>query len=236
MSLIMMMGSSFQRSAFMARLDGNDGFLRNGGFTGASNNKTATLHVIIDRNTMNMAVNRPVLLHGSTFSVYLNRVTATYLQVEVQGFNASGAIILHATSANYNWGGGDPLRLHVCIDMANTSNRFIKIDDMTLSVEWSIYTNQALNHAGTGTVRPFFVSGVGLVGDVYNLWYANQYEPDSTKFFVGGKAADFGSDGSLVTGTPPLIFINGFEHLENRGTGGAFTTVGTITQGADAPI
>lgn len=52
-----------------------------------------------------------------------------------------------------------------------------------------------------------------------------------------GKPVDLGSDGSLPTGTKPLIFLKGHTVIwhVNRGSGGGFTETGALTPAASSP-
>lgn len=108
--------------------------------------------------------------------------------------------------------------------------------------------------AVTGSITTSFFNGLALwvgsdgthalVGDMADLWIAPGVSlltagdiPLATrrKFVdAGGKPVSLGSDGSLPTGTVPAVFLsassgNAASFATNRGTGGAFTTTGTLT-------
>ena len=60
-----------------------------------------------------------------------------------------------------------------------------------------------------------------------------EYLDDPTKFASGGKPISLDADGSLPTGTAPIIYLkNPYDTFgTNSGTGGNFTVTGALTQG-----
>lgn len=80
--------------------------------------------------------------------------------------------------------------------------------------------------------------------DVANPWFApGQFIDFSVlgnrrKFVDGsGKPVDLGTDGSIPTGTAPAIFFSGnaSSFAINKGTGGAFTLTGALTNASSSP-
>ncbi|PWJ93532.1 hypothetical protein C8D77_101211 [Mesorhizobium loti] len=81
-------------------------------------------------------------------------------------------------------------------------------------------------------------------GDVVDFYFApGQYldltDPAKIAKFVeaDGKPVFLGSDGSIPTGTAPAIFFSGdaSSFATNKGTGGAFTPTGSLTNASTSP-
>jgi hypothetical protein len=90
--------------------------------------------------------------------------------------------------------------------------------------------------------------GNNLTGDLADLWIAPGVSlldgsgdiATSTRrklIDASGKPVDLGSDGSIPTGTAPSVFLSGnaSSFSTNKGTGGAFTTTGTLTDATSSP-
>lgn len=89
--------------------------------------------------------------------------------------------------------------------------------------------------------------GDGLTGDVADFWLATGQslltgadiaQATRRKFIsAAGKPVYLGADGSTPTGVAPPIFLsgNGTDFRTNRGTGGAFTLTGTLTNASTSP-
>lgn len=94
---------------------------------------------------------------------------------------------------------------------------------------------------------PFFIGTDDqspLTGNVADFWFApGQFidfsiEANRRKFIgADGKPVDLGSDGSAPTGAAPTIFLSGDDagFATNRGTGGAFTLTGALTNASTSP-
>lgn len=86
-----------------------------------------------------------------------------------------------------------------------------------------------------------------LLGDMADFWLMPGINlmsggaiPEATrrKFIsAAGKPVHLGEDGMRPTGTAPVVFMSGnaSQFATNRGTGGAFTTSGTLTNAATSP-
>lgn len=87
-----------------------------------------------------------------------------------------------------------------------------------------------------------------ITADVSEFWFAVGQSltdgggtiPQATrrKFIsASGKPVDLGADGSTPTGTAPTIFFSGNSSgfATNKGTGGAFTLTGSLTNAATSP-
>lgn len=134
----------------------------------------------------------------------------------------------------------------VSFDTTDTLKRHVYIDGVAQSdTGWTTYTSGNINHGLTG--GDIYISGrIGItkfVGDLYQLYYNGAEYVDVSvsgnrqKFYNSGKVA-MGDDGSIPTGTAPLLFLHARSAGSwgtNRGTGGSFTEVGTITKAASVP-
>jgi hypothetical protein len=80
-------------------------------------------------------------------------------------------------------------------------------------------------------------------GDMAEMYLTNEYldisvEANRRKFIdASGKPVDLGADGSLPTGTAPLVYFSGDTnswHI-NKGSGGGFTETGALTDASSSP-
>jgi hypothetical protein len=80
-----------------------------------------------------------------------------------------------------------------------------------------------------------------LDADIADFYMTNELVTDITKFAVNGKPVDLGSDGSLPSGTSPVVFLhvdvgetaNNF--LTNAGTGGNYVVGGALATASSSP-
>lgn len=87
-------------------------------------------------------------------------------------------------------------------------------------------------------------NGTALVnGEFGQLYFAEEFLDISTaanlaKFYDNGNPVDLGSNGSIPTGTQPLIFLDKplANWQDNLGSGGNFTEVGELTAGTDVVV
>lgn len=129
-------------------------------------------------------------------------------------------------------------------DTANSANNRIYIDDVNQSI--SYFSGTPL----PGTIdftRPghYFSSNSALYdGGLAEFWWQPNLfldldvEANRRKFITAnGNPVFLGSDGSLPTGTSPMIFLSGdtASWHTNKGTGGGFTESGALTDFATSP-
>tara|TARA_R100001244_G_scaffold56847_2_gene48381 strand:- start:98 stop:844 length:747 start_codon:yes stop_codon:yes gene_type:complete len=80
-----------------------------------------------------------------------------------------------------------------------------------------------------------------LDGDIADFYMTNELVTDITKFAVDGKPVNLGADGSLPSGTSPVVFLhvdvgetaNNF--LTNAGTGGNYVVGGALATASTSP-
>ena len=80
-----------------------------------------------------------------------------------------------------------------------------------------------------------------LAADIADFYMTNELVTDITNFAVNGKPVDLGSDGSLPSGTSPVVFLhvdvgetaNNF--LTNAGTGGDYVVGGALATASSSP-
>lgn len=170
--------------------------------------------------------------HNGTTSRFSIRFTNTVLLIV--GANTSGTTIFQASKTL------PPLDglwhcVQLAIDMNSTSNRVISIDEDTTGVTWTTYTNQNL-HLNTGA----FYIGANVTSNRFNgclseIWLNDEYEPTVSKFCTGGKPIFLGADGSLPTGNQPVLYMPDGNPADNKGTGGNFSTNGTLDVSSTSP-
>jgi len=115
------------------------------------------------------------------------------------------------------------------------------MNDVRISNGFEFANNATLDMAGSGWTLAQ-VSFAGCLSEVYfapNQFLDISVEANRRKFISADfKPVDLGSDGSLPTGTAPILYLrqNGSNKLVNSGTGGNFdSVVGTVTNCASSP-
>jgi hypothetical protein len=225
-----------------AEFNGTNQYLRKtGALTGATDGKVFSfacafyMDSITDNNDM-------IMIGTGTGNLRLFVRYTNGGRIECFGFNSAGTTILRFDE------GGSPMPLSlgawhtilISIDLTNSSNRYMYVDDTLTTPTWDNYTNDNLEFSTTDNTdigqdssnTNFFDGKIGF------LWFNTEYidfsqESNRLKFFDAfGYPVDMGADGSLVTGTAPLIYMNeGFHLGTNLGTGGNFTPNNAPTDG-----
>ena len=121
---------------------------------------------------------------------------------------------------------------------ANASNAYIYFNGTSLSLTTSLGSNINLDLANWGIGRRDDNGTLYLDGNIGFLYFNNSYidfsqEANRLKFFDAfNNPVDVGADGSVPTGSQPLIYMNeGFHLGTNLGSGGNFTPQNTPTDG-----
>ena len=238
-------------SAFFANtvnFDGtNDWMERGAGLTGAADSKTgifscwvkrgadgATHQMLVQQEVASTARQGFAIDSSGVFKALLYNASATALIVQAK---STGTILVaggwtHILAA---WDLAIP-RFDVYIGDAEDA------DIVTLNDDIINYTRA---EAGIGHVwlssTPGNFKFNGCMADLYfqdGEFLDFTVEANRRKFISAtGKPIDLGADGSMPTGTKPLIFQSGdtVDWHTNLGSGGGFTEVGALTDCADGP-
>jgi hypothetical protein len=223
---------------------GNDYLNRGTTLTGAFNTKVLSMSFWI----------RPADLSQSCFVMGINTgsgqadnrfprlLTNGTFQIQLE--SSGGVACLSATTATAlsinTW-----YHILISVDLANSSNRAIYINGVLDSTTWSTYINAEADL----TVNDWFIAtdaagGNRLSASLSDLWFniggAWLDITNSTnreKFILAGKPVNLGGNGSLPTGSSPIVFLSGNSSTfaTNKGTGEGFTTTGTIINSPTSP-
>lgn len=164
---------------------------------------------------------------------WIQKTTAN--KIRVVGRNAAGATILDLLSDSTLTAASGWTHLYVCIDLVDIAKRKIYFNGSSISLTVSTYINDTIDFtAGVGggnNIGALVSAAWKLNGCLSEVWWTNTYLDDTTKFASGGKPISLGADGSLPTGTQPIIYLKDssatFEN--NSGSGGDFTINGAFT-------
>lgn len=166
-------------------------------------------------------------------------------KIRLQGVNTVPATAIFATSGTA-LSSGAWTHVLFSFDLSDTGKRDIYINGVDSSPSWTTYDNSALDVAvpdhrvGANAAG----SGSSLNADISELWVAYGVYIDFSvaanraKFRnSGGKPVNLGTDGSLPTGTAPILFFSSATDAwhTNKGTGGGFTENGTLTTASTSP-
>jgi hypothetical protein len=134
------------------------------------------------------------------------------------------------------WDDGDTHHFIYSWDMSVPSSHCYVdgTDDLTANTE----TDIAITYTGTGwALGDVFGGGAKLAWEISEFYWAQEYidlseAANRAKFrSSSGKPVYLGSDGSIPTGTAPIIYLPDGDATNNQGTGGNFTeTDGTAVR------
>jgi hypothetical protein len=170
---------------------------------------------------------------GDKFTIYQDAQV-----ISIRGANAAGSTILSQDVAAFfsdtNWH-----NVLLSFDMADTGKFDLYKDGALIAGSATTHTNDSVKFTTTGVGISADPTGSGKFdGKIGFLYFTTEYidfsqEANRLLFFDAfGFPVDIGADGSLPTGTPPLIYMNNDFHLgTNLGTGGDFTPQNTPTDG-----
>ena len=171
---------------------------------------------------------------------------------------ASGTLTIQAARSNgttiLQAGIGGKLTLNtwhhilVSLDLSNSSNRNVYIDDVSAAMAWNTYSNANIAYAQSEfTLFDLTGNNRWYDGDVAEMYINNtdyidlSTEANRRKFITSdGKPVDLGSDGSTPTGTQPIIYLSGVASTWNAGTNagswGDFTMTGAVADSGNEPV
>ena len=232
-----------------AKFDGtNDYMLRGADLTGIADGKSGILSFWYRVDGGDGTARWPMSNSASVFSGIQIRHHSDN-KIIVSGNNAAGTSILvmstSAITASATW-------LHILSswDLATgVLNLYVTdVSDKTVVTN----TNDTIDYAAAAALNWSIGSNAGgtnkINGCLAEFYFApNQYldfsDVNNRRKFIsaGGKPVHLGVDGSLPTGTAPIIY----QHLDNgeavanfatnRGTGGNFTITGTLDTASTSP-
>lgn len=235
-----------------ADFDGtNDYMTRGAGLTDAANSKSFIVSLFFRLDGGDGALQ---YLFGSTVTLGLNVVTFAVGRtsgnvIQVYGENAAGAGILDIDSGANTYTAGATWHHLLCsCDMANSAGSFLYIDDTSVRNDVT-FTDDTLDF----TSGDWITGANGAGGNKFNgclaeVYFASGQYLDISQFLnrrkfatSGGRPVYIGTDGSLATGTAPIVYHhlgNGeavADFATNRGTGGDFSITGTLETGSTSP-
>ena len=242
----MRMGGLPAYIANAADFDGtNDYMLRGAGFTGAADSSTGIFSCWI-RLDGGDGANRGILLNALQ-SVIIRRDSTNKIFIAV--YNTAGTASLDVYSAtNYT---ASTTWLNILCSWSTNFTAGNKIMNFYVnSVDDKGVSNDAngaftVDYTDTnwcvGTTNIF--GGEKFNGCMSEIYFApGQYldftnSANRAKFISGGKPVDLGTDGSIPTGTAPILYLRevAASFNTNSGTGGNMTITGTLDIASTSP-
>jgi len=235
---------------FYVAFDGtNDYFSKTGALAGVSNTKQCVISLPFKVTSFAALSNYVFSIPGGTGSAGLFFYFTSAGRLFVDGYNTLNVLILRMTIDGFAI--NTAYHLLMSFDLSSAALRSAYLADTDASATWSTYTNDTLDVTGDGLTTNYLGGfqptggGVGLFyGQLFRPYVAlSQYtdfslEANRRKFInSSGKVVNGGYDGSGYLGTQPTMFYDGSPNdFNNRGSGGAFTLTGTLTQGDAAPV
>ena len=203
----------------------NDYFNRGAPLTGLVDGKTGTLSFLM----------RPTATNGSKF-IFTSTAESVFVRtvgdaLDIKLFTGSTTLLqMFATQVITV---GKLVHIFASWDLGNNkANIYIDGVDKTTIAVGPINNNidyvKDNWHVGNRVLIPTsFMEGV-----LGQFWFSSEYVDPATdinKFYINGPV-DLGGDGSLPTGTQPIIFLNNSPATwgNNLGSGGNFSAVGSV--------
>jgi len=233
-------------SGFRAKavtFDGSNDYVSRAGVSGASAGSAATLSFWVKWANDDTFQSILFLAQSGDITFYVRRDEFNY--IDVYGENSGGTVLIRIRCAadtskvSHGW-------QHVLVSFQLNSDAKIYINDTNATflvpVNSSGSVDFSTNEAVVGASQPASFLNK-LNGDLAEVWFNTSYldltvAANRRKFIKSnGKPANLGSDGSLPTGSQPLLYFRGpaTSFSTNRGTGGAFTLTGALTDAATSP-
>ena len=226
-----------------ADFDGSTGYLnRTANLTGVASGKlfSASFYIAPDIDLISQfIIDCKTNVDGWRF--YINKTPIG--QIQIQGRNSSGTTVLEAYTTTTAITPSAPGYVQMCVDLANTANRFIYINGVAQSVTWTTFSNLAIDFSGVQKLR---------LGANAQTTPASYLEGKLSEFYFTTDYIDFSQEanrlkfrdafGNPVDLTPqieagdipnPAIYMR-FDPAnfgKNSGTGGDFIANGTILDG-----
>lgn len=234
-----------------ADFDGtNDYMTRGAGLTGASDSKkgifSAWLRIDGGDATARVLLASAASIGGAVDSIRINLSAGN--QFQILGLNSAGTTIFFVTTSGTYAASASWIHLLASWDLSTAGARSIYVNDIS-DILVSTFTDDTLDYTKSDWSIGAAPSGAnkfnGCMADIY--FAPGQYLDFSIvanrrKFISeSGGWVDLGDNGSLPTGTAPLVYqhLAGGEAVanfaSNRGTGGNFTITGTLETASTSP-
>ncbi len=222
--------------------DGTDYQTRGATLTGIADGKAGTyvgwIKPAADGTAMTLLAG-VTTVGGGTFRFDVDKSSTNTVQVRAR--NAAGTIILNVNSPNNSVLAGVWTHVAVSWNLAVAGSLRIKINGQAVTQTETTYTDDTIDYTvldwshgalagGTQKVNAC-LSGVGFHTTYLDFNTASVL----ARFISNGRPVNPGSDGSAAFGVQPLVYSATGNLTTNAGSGGNFTTVGTLTACATSP-
>jgi hypothetical protein len=215
----------------------NQSLTRTSALTGAVDGKAFSLAIAYKADTTSgYHPMFKIASDNASASNWALNISQSGTSIIIEAFNSSGTRILDDTLGSFvpdtNWH-----TALITVDLTSSSLFEAFLDMVDQNPSASTYTNSDITFSDSdiriGQERTNYFDGrIGF------LWFNTSYidfsqEANRLKFFDAfNNPVDLGADGSVPTGSQPLIYMNeGFHLGTNLGSGGNFTPSGTPTDG-----
>lgn len=183
------------------------------------------------------------------FRILNNAVSGERFQLEivngklaVSGRNSAGTLVLYAET---NISASDWTHFAVSVDLSSSSLRHFYRDGANASPTWSTYSLSQTINFNTGKFavgRLYNVASDYYDGSMGQICFTNSYVDLDSKisqiYSPNGFPKYQGPNGQSVTGSTPLLFLDGEtgEWHTNKGSAGGLSENGTLTTSAHLPV
>lgn len=220
-----------------AEFDGTTDYMRltSSGPTGLSDGKVFTVSCWLDFSGGD-GVQKYIFTTSSTTEGkwYLYKTTGN--NVALFARNAAGGTILDIVGSTSITAASGWVHVYACVDLTDTAKRKIYVNGVAESLTVNTYSNDTIDFTGVNYTYTAGSDGgspvtVFLPASVSEFWWNDSYLDDVSQFASGGCPIYLGGSGEIPTGSSPVFYLrgSGSGFNVNAGTGGNFTTTGTLT-------
>jgi hypothetical protein len=225
----------------LAVFDGSAAFLsRSSQLTGISDGKTFSFSFFVRFNEAATTERLFHIYNGSTLYFAMQRDSTDYLSFEARNSSAI-RILNNVASTTAMSSSSDTYCVQICVDLNDTAKRFVYINGVLQTSNWSDYTNGVIDFTNPNIfIASNNTSGsFNLFGRLSEFYFTTDYidfsqEANRLKFRDAfGNPTDLPSAITAGSVPNPAIYMR-FPPTTfgtNSGTGGNFTVNGTITDG-----
>jgi len=217
----------------------NDYLSRSTDLTGSADSKTFTFSCWIWQDDWSNSLQIYVQTNTSGLTTPFVIFSISSGSFNVSAYNSAGTEVLNASVASVANAARTFTHVLVSVDLANTSNRSIYINDVAQSVTWTTYTNSAIDftqlYRGIGARPDGTVKNKTRLSNVFlDYTYRDLSVTANRRKFITADLKPAAGQAALN----PILYLPMSDPTTvgtNAGTGGDFTLTGTIARSGRGP-
>ncbi len=219
--------------------DGTNDFLSRGDMTGNTEGNTFTFSVWVWRDSATQGMIYCTNGSGSATSERATASVSSSGQFQMAVYNSAGNQRLNFSTAAGSVPIGTWTSILVSINLGSTSDRYVYINDVSVTPTWNTYTNDTLDFAGgSHYIARYVTSSIFFDGRLSNVFLDYTYRDLSNvtnrRLFVTADLKPAAGQAALN----PIMYLPMSDPTApglNQGTGGDFTLTGVVARSGRGP-